>query len=126
MRDRLVASTVLALVLSMGLGLATPLLTLLTAFFSFFFFFSARKAAYTVYAPMAVSGILIHLLVLLLCSAFEWDAGLSRFTSYVSIIFFLLTLFAFSAKGLRRSMHKGSGTKGVAYPPGCRWEIFCW
>ena len=119
-----VASTVLALILSMGLGLATILLTLLTAFFSIFFFFSARKAAYTVYAPMAVSGILVHLVVLLCFAAFEWDAGLNRFTSMVSIVFFLLTLFAFSAKGLRRSMHKGSGSKRVAYPAGMQMGNF--
>ena len=120
----LIAATVFALVLSAGLGLATILMTLLTAFFSVFFFFSARKAAYTVYAPMAVSGILIHLVVLLCCTAFEWDAGLSRFTSAVSICFFLLTLFAFSAKGLRRSMHKGSGTKRVVYPTGMQMGNF--
>ncbi len=119
-----ITATVLALFLSMGLGLATVLLTLLTAFFSVFFFFSARKAAYTVYAPMAVSGILLHLAVLLCFAAFEWDAGLSRFTSTVSIVFFLLTLFAFSAKGLRRSMHKGSGSKRVTYPAGMQMGNF--
>lgn len=120
----LIAATILALVLSSGLGLAATLLPLLTAFFSVFFFFSARKAAYTVYAPMAVSGILIHLVVLLCCTAFEWNAGLSRFTSLVSISFFLLTLFALSAKGLRRSMHKGSGAKGVIYPAGMQMGNF--
>lgn len=120
----LVSATVLATVLGFGLGLATYLLVILTAFFSVFFFFSARKAAYTVYAPMAVSGILIHLVVLLCCTAFEWDAGLSRFTSMIAICFFLLTLFAFSAKGLRRSMHKGSGTKQVLYPAGMQMGNF--
>lgn len=119
-----ILSTAAALFLSFGLGLATVLLTILTAFFSVFLFFTARKAAYTVYAPMAVSGILIHLVVMLCGIAFEWDAGLNRFTSIVSICFFLLSLFAFSAKGLRRSMHKGSGAKGVAYPAGMQMGNF--
>lgn len=119
-----IAATGFAIVLSMGLGIAALLLILLTAFFSVFFFFSARKAAYTVYAPMAVSGILSHLVVLLCFAAFEWDTGLGQFTSVISIVFFLLTLFAFSAKGLRRSMHKGSGSKGVAYPVGMQMGNF--
>ena len=100
----LVIATLAALVLSWGLGTATILLTLLTAFFSLFFYFSARKAAYTIYAPMAVSGILIHLVVLLCCAGFEWGDRVNRFTSYIAIAFFLLTLFAFSAKGLRLSL----------------------
>lgn len=119
-----VVATGLAATLSLGLGLATVLLTLLTAFFSVFFFFSARKAAYTVYAPMAVSGILIHLMVLLCFAAFALDAGLGQLASMVSIAFFLLTLFAFSAKGLRRSMHKGSGSKRVVYPAGMQMGNF--
>lgn len=120
----LVIATLAALVLSWGLGLATTLLTLLTAFFSLFFYFSARKAAYTIYAPMAVSGILIHLVVLLCCAGFEWGDRVSRFTSYVAIVFFLLTLFAFSAKGLRRSLHRGSGDKRVIYPAGMQMGNF--
>ena len=120
----LVAATAAALALSWGLGLATILLTILTAFFSLFFYFSARKAAYTIYAPMAVAGILIHLVILLCCAGFEWGDHVSRFTSYVAIVFFLLTLFAFSAKGLRRSMHRGSGDKRVIYPAGMQMGNF--
>lgn len=120
----LIASAVLALVLSWGLGLATALLTLLTAFFSVFFFFSARKAAYTIYAPMAVGGILLHLLILLCCSGFSWSDQVSRFTSIISICFFLLTLFAFSAKGLRRSLHRGNADKRVVYPAGMQMGNF--
>lgn len=120
----MVIATASALVLSFGLGLATVLLTLLTAFFSVFFFFSARKAAYTIYAPVSVAGILIHLVILLCCTGFEWDAAVGRFASIVSICFFLLTLFAFSAKGLRRSMHKGSGAKHVVYPAGMQMGNF--
>lgn len=120
----LIVSTAAALFFSWGLGLATVLLTILTAFFSVFFFFSARKAAYTIYAPMAVSGILIHLVVLLCCEGFQWDAQVGRFTSYIAIGFFLLSLFAFSAKGLRRSMHRGSGDKRVTYPAGMQMGNF--
>ena len=120
----LVVSAVLALILSWGLGLATVLITLLTAFFSLFFFFSSRKAAYTIYAPMAVSGILIHLLVLLFCTGLEWPAPVGRFTSTVSICYFLLSLFAFSANGLRRSMHRGSSEKRVVYPAGMQMGNF--
>lgn len=120
----LVSSTLLALFLSLGLGIATTLLTLLTAFFSLFFFFSARKAAYTIYAPMAIAGILIHLVVMLCCTGFNWGTRTSRFTSVVSICFFLLTLFAFSAKGLRRSLHRGSADKRVIYPAGMQMGNF--
>ena len=120
----LIVSLTLALFLSWGLGLATILLTLLTAFFSLFFFFSSRKAAYTIYAPMAVSGILIHLLVLLFCTGLEWPEQVGRFTSTVSICYFLLSLFAFSANGLRRSMHRGSADKRVVYPAGMQMGNF--
>ena len=121
-----VVGTAGALILSLvlGLGLAGVLLTILTAFFSLFFFFSARKAAYTIYAPMAVSGILIHLVILLCCEGFGWGQNVSRFTSAVAIGYFLLTLFAFSAKGLRRSMHRGSGEKRVVYPAGMQMGNF--
>ena len=117
-------SVAIALFLSWGLGLATILLTLLTAFFSLFFFFSSRKAAYTIYAPMAVSGILIHLLVLLFCTGLQWPDQVGRFTSTISICYFLLSLFAFSANGLRRSMHRGSADKRVVYPAGMQMGNF--
>ena len=119
-----VVSTVAALLLCSGTTLVTVLITLLTLFFSVFFFFSARKAGYTVYAPMAVSGILIHIFVLICCTGFEWDASVSNFTSIIAIIYFLLTLYAFSAKGLRRSMHRGSGSKRVTYPAGMQMGNF--
>ena len=119
-----ILSVAIALFLSWGLGLATILLTLLTAFFSLFFFFSSRKAAYTIYAPMAVSGILIHLLVLLFCTGLQWPDQVGRFTSTISICYFLLSLFAFSANGLRRSMHRGSADKRVVYPAGMQMGNF--
>ena len=120
----LAIGVVLALILSRGLGLASVLLTVLTGFFSVFFYFSARKAAYTIYAPMAVSGILIHLLVLLFCTGFQWPDPVGPFTSTVAICYFLLSLFAFSAKGLRRSMHRGSADKRVVYPAGMQMGNF--
>ena len=120
----LAVSVALALILSRGLGLAAILLTILSGFFSLFFYFSARKAAYTIYAPMAVSGILIHLLVLLFCTGLRWPEPAGRFTSIIAICYFLLSLFAFSAKGLRRSMHRGSADRRVIYPAGMQMGNF--
>ena len=122
----LAVSTIVAAALSLSIGrvLPTVLITLLTAFFSVFYFFSARKAGYTIYAPMAVSGILLHLLVLLFCTGLQWPERVGRFTSAVAIVFFLLTLFAFSAKGLRRSVHRGSGDRRVKYPAGMQMGNF--
>jgi len=120
----LAISLVLALVLSWGMGLFTVLVTLMSGFFSVFFYFSARKAAYTIYAPMAVSGILIHLLILLLIEGLEWGESLRSLASTAAICFFLLTLFAFSAKGLRRSVHRTSADRRVSYPAGMQMGNF--
>jgi hypothetical protein len=120
----LVVSVGLSLILCPGMHLVTLFITLISGFFSVFFFFSARKAGYTVYAPMAIGGILIHLFVLICCTGFEWDTQIGSFTSVIAIIFFLLTLFAFSAKGLRKSLHKGSGERGVTYPAGMQMGNF--
>ena len=109
---------------SWGLGTATALLTMLSAGFALFFYFTARKAAYTIYAPMAIGGILLHLVILLCCEGFHWDSQVRRFTSAVAICFFLLTLFSFSAKGLRKSLHRSGSDKGVAYPRGMQMGNF--
>ncbi len=120
-----VVSTALAVILSLPLTLLSMIaLPLITAFFSLFYFFSARKAGYTVYAPMAVAGILIHLVILLCCAGFEWGNRVTTFTSVIAILFFLLSLFAFSAKGLRRSMFRGTGSKREAYPAGMQMGNF--
>lgn len=119
-----VVSVAAALLLSSGTTTVTVFITLLTLFFAIFFFFSARKAGYTIYAPMAVSGILIHIVVLLCCTGLEWGPAVNRLASVVSITYFLLTLYAFSAKGLRRSMHRGSGSKRVTYPAGMQMGNF--
>lgn len=120
----LVSASVLALILCPGLTLVTLLTVLLTAFFSVFFFFSARKAGYTVYAPMITSGILLHILVLIFCTGLQWPDNAARFTSLIAVLFFLLALFAFSAKGLRKSMHKTSGDRRVIYPAGIQMGNF--
>lgn len=120
----LIAAVVLGIVLSPSGLLITVLMALISGFFSVFSFFSARKAAYTIYAPMAIGGILIHLFVLLCCAGFEWDQSVSTFTSGIAVAFFLLTLFAFSAKGLRKSLHKGSSDKRVTYPAGMQMGNF--
>lgn len=113
-----------AYLLCPGFKLVTLLICLLTLFFSVFFFFSARKAGYTIHAPMSISGILIHIFVLICCTGFTWDDTVTRFVSIIAIIFFLLSLFAFSAKGLRKSLHKGSGSKSVTYPAGMQMGNF--
>ncbi len=119
-----VLSTGLSIVLTVGVALVSILLPLITVFFSVFLYFSARKAAYTIYAPMAVGGVIMHLFILLCCAGFEWSSAVTDFTSTIAICFFLLTLFAFSAVGLRRSMHRGSGAKRVTYPAGMQMGNF--
>lgn len=114
----------LSLLLGPGLLLVTILEAVLSLFFAVFFFFTARKAGYAVYAPMAVTGILIHIVVLICCTGFQWDDAVGSFTSTVAIIYFLLSLFSFSSKGLRKSMHKGSGEKRVTYPAGMQMGNF--
>ena len=120
----LIAAAILGLVLSPSGLLITILMAVISGFFSVFFFFSARKAAYTIYAPMSIGGILIHLFVLLCCTGFEWSGQVTGFTSGISIAFFLISLFAFSASGLRKSMHRGSSQKHVKYPAGMQMGNF--
>lgn len=120
----LILGALLGLFLSPSGLLITILMGVLSSFFSVFFFFSARKAAYTIYAPMSIGGILIHLFVLLCCTGFEWSQEVTGFTSTIAICFFLISLFAFSASGLRKSMHRGSGSKQVKYPAGMQMGNF--
>lgn len=113
-----ITATGLAFLLCPGFELVTLLICLLTLFFSLFFFFSARKAGYTIHAPMSISGILIHIFVLICSTGFGWAEEVNRLVSVVAIVFFLLSLFAMNAKGLRKSLHRGNGQKSVAYPSG--------
>ncbi len=119
-----VIATVLSYFLCPGFTLVTLLICLLSLFFSVFFFFSARKAGYTIHAPTTVSGVLIHIFVLICCAGFVWPQNVTQLVSVVSIIFFLLTLFAMSAKGLRKSLFRGNSHKSVTYPAGMQMGNF--
>lgn len=122
------ASVAVAVALSFflcpGIEVVTLLICLLTLFFSLFFFFSARKAGYTIHAPMTISGVLIHIFVLICSVGFAWPQEVNRFVSTIAIVFFLLTLFAMSAKGLRKSLHRSNGQKSVTYPAGMQMGNF--
>ena len=120
----LVIAAALALILTPKALVVKLLITLLTGFFSVFFFFSARKAGYSIYAPMAISGILLHVAVLIVCTGMQWSQAAAQLLSWVSIAYFLLTLFSFSSKGLRKSLHKSSGERRVNYPAGMQMGNF--
>lgn len=119
-----VIAVILAVLLSPAGVLIHILMALLTLFFSGFFFFSARKAGYAIYAPMAITGILLHVLVLIICTGLQWNDSVARLLSVVSIAFFLLSLFAFSSKGLRKSLHRTSSDRRVRYPAGMQMGNF--
>ncbi len=120
----LVIGAVLAVILTPHALVVKLLITLLTAFFSVFFFFSARKAGYSIYAPMAITGILLHVAVLIVCTGMQWPQRVAQLLSWVSIVYFLLTLFSFSSKGLRKSLHKGNSERKVNYPAGMQMGNF--
>lgn len=119
-----IVAAVLSVLLSPAAVLIRILMALVTLFFSCFFFFSARKAGYAIYAPMAVTGILLHVLILIICTGLQWADSIARLLSIVSIAFFLLSLFAFSSKGLRKSMHRTSSDRRVRYPAGMQMGNF--
>ena len=119
-----VISLILAILLCPGFQLVSVLICLVTVFFAVFFFFSARKAGYTVHAPMTVVGVLLHILVLICCTGFQWSGAVTKLVSTVAIVFFLLTLFSMSAKSLRKSLHRGTGVKQVVYPAGMQMGNF--
>ncbi len=91
---------------------------LLAMFLSVYFYFCARKAGYAIYGPLSISGIIVHLAVLILFAGLEYPDALLRVASLAAIVFFLLSLYAFNAKGLRRSIHAGSQKATVSYPAG--------
>ena len=115
---------ILSLVLCPAGTLVHVLIFLLTVFFSAFFFFAARKAGYSIYSPMAVTGILLHVLVLIICTGMQWKDSVARVLSIVSIAFFLLSLFSFSSKGLRKSMQRSVSEKRIRYPAGIQMGNF--
>lgn len=94
------------------------------AFMTVYFFLTARKAGYTIYAPFAVSGILIYLLVMLIFFATNLSDQAAELLNYFSVIFFLLSLYALNAKGLRKSLHKGTEAQSVKYPHGMQMRNF--
>lgn len=88
------------------------------------FFFMARKAGYVVYAPFAVLGIIIYLLCMIIYKAGDLSPAGSEVTNWAAIIYFLLSLYALNAKGLRKSLHKGIDEKSVHYPAGMQMNNF--
>ncbi len=88
------------------------------------FFFMARKAGYVIYAPFAVLGIIIYLLCMIVYKAGELSVQASNVTNWTAIVFFLLSLYALNAKGLRKSLHKGIDEKSVHYPAGMQMNNF--
>ena len=76
-----VIAVILAVLLSPAGVLIHILMALLTLFFSGFSFFSARKAGYAIYAPMAITGILLHVLVLIICTGLQWNDSVARLLS---------------------------------------------
>ena len=91
---------------------------LLTAVLSVYFYFCARKAGYAIYGPLSIAGIILHLAVLILFAGLEYSDQLLRVASIGAVVFFLLSLYAFNAKGLRRSIHAGTNKATVSYPAG--------
>lgn len=96
----------------------------LTVFLSVYFFFCARKAGYAVYGPLSVAGIIIHLTILLGFAGLEYSDRLLKIAAIGAVAFFLLSLYAFNAKGLRRSLHAGSNKATVSYPAGMQMSNF--
>ncbi len=88
------------------------------------FFFMARKAGYVIYAPFTVLGIIVYLLCMIIYKAGDLSAQASQYTNVAAIIFFLLSLYALNAKGLRKSLHKGVDEKSVHYPAGMQMNNF--
>lgn len=97
---------------------------LIAAAMTVLFFFMARKAGYVIYAPFSIVGIIIYLLCMILYKATELSSAASNLTNWCAIIYFLLSLYALNAKGLRKSLHKGSDDKSVRYPAGMQMNNF--
>lgn len=91
---------------------------------SVYFFFCARKAAYTIYAPMTTVGVLLHLAALLALTALKAPAQLLRICSGAAIVFFLLALYAYNARGLRKSVYTGDKARSAHLPRGIQASSF--
>ena len=107
-----------------GYQVAFVVMILLAVGLSVYFYFCARKAGYAIYGPLSIAGIIIHLVILLGFAGLEYSDKLLNVASYGAIVFFLLSLYAFNAKGLRRSIHAGSLKSTVSYPAGMQMSNF--
>lgn len=91
---------------------------------SIMFYFWARKAGYTIYAPMTTVGVLLHLVSLLVLSAMKAPELQRNISSWAAIIFFLLALYAYNARGLRKSVYVGERSRSVHLPRGIQMSSF--
>lgn len=96
----------------------------ITGIGSIAFFFCSRKAGYTVYAPMALMGILIHLVTLVVLYATNAAEFLRELSSWTAIVFFLLSLYAFNARGLRKSVYTSDNARSARLPRGIQMSSF--
>lgn len=96
----------------------------LATFGSIGFFFCARKAGYTIYAPMSTVGLILHILSLIVVSALDMTEQIRTVTSVAGILFFVLSLYAFNANGLRKSVHADERAKSARLPHGIQMSSF--
>ncbi len=96
----------------------------LALFGSTAFFFSARKAGYTIYAPMTTVGLILHILALIVVSALQIEGQVRTISSVAAIAFFILSLYAFNASGLRKSVHAKESAKSAHLPRGIQMSSF--
>lgn len=96
----------------------------LNALASLFFYFCARKAGYTIYSPMSTSGILLHLAVLLVQAAMGTSEQIRTISAWTAIVFFLLSLYALNAQGLRKSVYAKDKTQSARLPRGIQMSSF--
>ncbi len=123
-----VGSVAAAMILTAGFlpsfGLGGIVYELLVLVLAAFFFFAARKSGYAVYAPMAIGGILSHLVIILAANFRHVPIQTERLISIAACAFFLLSLYALNSSSLRNSLHKGIGVRNIRYPSGIRMGNF--
>lgn len=88
------------------------------------FFFSARKAGYTIYAPLSTVGLILHILALIVVSALGMEGQIRTVSSVAGIVFFVLSLYAFNSRGLRKSVHADENAKSARLPRGIQMSSF--
>lgn len=110
-----------------GLGaqvLGSFVFMLATAVGSLAFFFCARKAGYTIYAPMALVGVILNLAALLIVNGGDTPESTRTICSWAAVIFMLLSLYAFNARGLRKSVYTAENTRTTRLPKGIQGSSF--